>query len=61
MEILSACAARTGEFDKAYQIQLSLAKQDNDAASRTRRQQALRTLRKRLPLHDLHVIRSLVA
>lgn len=60
-EILSACAARTGEFDKAYQIQLNLAKQDTDPAARTRRQQALRTLRKGLPLHDQHVVRSLVA
>ncbi len=60
-EILSACAARTGEFDKAYQIQLSLAKQDKGPDARSRRQQALRTLRKGMPLHDQHVVRSLVA
>ena len=60
-EILSACAARSGAFDKAYQIQLSLAKHDKDPDTRNRRQQALRTLRKGMPLHDQHVVRSLVA
>ncbi|HEY4831349.1 MAG TPA: hypothetical protein VIH61_02195, partial [Waddliaceae bacterium] len=60
-EILSACAARTGAFDKAYQIQLTLAKQDADTQTRARRQQALRTLRKKMPLGNHHVLRSLVA
>ncbi len=60
-EILSACIARTGEFEKAYQIQLSLAKQDRDHTTRNRRQQVLRTLRKKEPLQDQQVLRSLVA
>lgn len=60
-EILSACAARSGAFDKAYQIQVSLAKHDKDPDARSRRQQALRLLRKGMPLHDQHVVRSLVA
>lgn len=60
-EILSACAARTGQFEKAYQIQLSLSKNDKDAPTRARRQQALRTLRKRTPLGDTQVLRTQVA
>jgi tetratricopeptide (TPR) repeat protein len=60
-EILSACAARTGDFEKAYQIQLSLAKYDTDPHARTRRQQVLRTLRKKAPLDFHQVVRSLVA
>jgi len=60
-EILSACTARAGAFDKAYQIQLTLAKQDDNPSNHNRRQQALRTLRKKMPLHDQHVARSLVA
>lgn len=55
-EILSACEARNGNFERAYQIQLSLAKQDQDSQARSRRQQALRTLRKKMPLHDHHVL-----
>jgi tetratricopeptide (TPR) repeat protein len=60
-EILSACAARIGQFDKAYQIQLSLAKQDKDTQTRTRRQQALRTLRKKMPLGNHLIVRTQVA
>lgn len=60
-EILSAVHARVGNFDKAYQIQLSLAEQDKDTQSRARRQQALRKLRKRTPLDNHHIIRAMVA
>ncbi len=60
-EILSACAARTGEFERAYQIQLTLSKQDSDPQTRIRRSQILRTLRKRMPLGDTHILRSEVA
>jgi tetratricopeptide (TPR) repeat protein len=61
LEILSACAARNGHFDKAYQIQLALAKQDKDPKAHMRRQQALRTLRKKMPLYDELIVRSRVA
>jgi len=60
-EILSACIARTGQFDKAYQIQLALSKQDKEGEQRTRRQQTLRTLRKKMPLGDTLVTRTQVA
>jgi tetratricopeptide (TPR) repeat protein len=60
-EILSACAARTGQFDKAYQIQLALSKQDKASDARARRQQTLRTLRKKIPLGDTQVSRTQVA
>lgn len=60
-EILSACSARVGDFEKAYTIQLSLSKQDLDPQTRARRQQALRTLRKKMPLGDLHILRTQVA
>lgn len=60
-EILSACEARMGHFERAYQIQMTLSAQDSGAETRSRRQQALRNLRKQLPLDGQHVIRSLVA
>lgn len=61
LEILSACLARVGEFEKAYHIQALLSESDTHSEARTRRQQALRTLRKRTPLEDFHVFHSLVA
>ena len=60
-EILSACEARMGNFERAYQIQMTLASQDEEKEARQRRQQALRNLRKNHPLDDHHVVRSLVA
>jgi tetratricopeptide (TPR) repeat protein len=60
-EILSAVCARNGNFEKAYQIQLALTKQDVDSQTKTRRQQALRKLRKKMPLDDHQVLRSQVA
>jgi len=60
-EILSACEARIGNFSRAHQIQTSLASNDKDPQSKTRRQAALRKLRKRHPLDNNHVSRALVA
>lgn len=60
-EIFSACAAREGQFEKAYQIQIALAQHDTDAKARIRRQQVLRTLRKKTPLGDSQVLRTQVA
>ncbi len=60
-EILSACEARTGNFERAYQIQLTLAAHDEPKEKRILRQQALRSLRNQHPLDGHHVTRSLVA
>lgn len=60
-EILSACEARVGNFERAYYIQMTLVKQDESREARIRRQQALRNLRKHHPLDGHHVARSLVA
>ncbi|MCH9626829.1 MAG: Beta-barrel assembly-enhancing protease [Chlamydiales bacterium] len=60
-EILSACEARTGNFERAYQIQMSLATHDDSKEKRILRQQALRNLRKQHPLDGHQVTRSLVA
>lgn len=60
-EIVSACEARLGNFQKAYQIQLLLVNKDKTKPERIRRQQALRSLRKQHPLDEQQVIRSLVA
>lgn len=60
-EILSACEARVGNFERAYYIQMTLVKQDSSREARIRRQQALRNLRKQHPLDGHHVSRSLVA
>lgn len=60
-EILSACEARVGNFERAYYIQMTLVKQDESREARVRRQQALRNLRKHHPLDGHHVTRSLVA
>ncbi|NGX61901.1 MAG: Beta-barrel assembly-enhancing protease [Chlamydiae bacterium] len=57
-EILSACEARGGNFEKAYQIQERLSALDKGRESRSRRQQALRHLRKNLPLENHHILRT---
>lgn len=61
LEILSACEARRGNFEKAHQIQESLFYREVDREKRGRYQQAMRLLRKNLPLDDNQVLRSLVA
>lgn len=60
-EILSAVEARVGNFERAHQIQEYLASQEVDLVSRNRRYEAMRTLRKELPLEDCHVQKTLVA
>lgn len=60
-EILSACEARVGNFEKAYAIQMELSKHDKSREERIRRSQLLRHLRKNHPLDGHQVIRSLVA
>lgn len=60
-EILSACEARVGNFERAYYIQMTLVKQDESKEARIRRQRALRNLRKHHPLEGHHVTRALVA
>ncbi len=60
-DILSACEARVGNFDKAYQIQVSLLNNEQNRECRIRRQEALRQLRKNHPLDNNHIVRSLVA
>lgn len=60
-EILSACEARAGNFEKAYAIQMELAKQDQSREERIRRSQVLRHLRMHHPLAGHQVTRSLVA
>lgn len=60
-EILSACEARIGHYKRAYEIQEALSKNDQDRASRLRRQSALRKLRTQAPLTTSHVVHTLVA
>lgn len=60
-EILSACEARAGNFTKAHQIQEHLLAYDTDKGARQRRQLAMRSLRKQLPLEETHVSKVLVA
>ncbi len=60
-EILSACEARVGNFDRAYTIQTYLAEQDKTTDARSRRRQSMRTLRNHHPLEGHQVVRSLVA
>ncbi|NGX53535.1 MAG: Beta-barrel assembly-enhancing protease [Chlamydiae bacterium] len=60
-EIMGACEARKGNYARAHQILEFLLLSDSDRRSRTRRQQAMRKLRKNLPLGDPLVLRSLAA
>lgn len=60
-EILSACEARVGNFEAAYQIQEYLATKDQTQSEKIRRQTLLKTLRKNLPLDNQHILRRLVA
>ncbi|MBT3394483.1 MAG: tetratricopeptide repeat protein [Waddliaceae bacterium] len=60
-EILSACEARAGNFTKAHHIQECLSSYAQDKDTRRRRQQAMRILRKKLPLTEDHISKVLVA
>ncbi|WP_213358278.1 tetratricopeptide repeat protein [Chlamydiifrater phoenicopteri] len=52
LELLSACEARSGCFDVAYEIQTFLSNSDSSQESRRRRSQILRNLRRKLPLNN---------
>jgi tetratricopeptide (TPR) repeat protein len=56
-EILSACEARIGNYERAHQIQEFLIAQDQDSESRQRRIKSMRLLRKHQPLEDVLVSR----
>ncbi len=56
LELLSACEARTGNFDAAYEIQSFLAGQDISLIQKKRRAQIMRNLRQKLPLDHQHVV-----
>ncbi|MGE3954107.1 MAG: tetratricopeptide repeat protein [Parachlamydiales bacterium] len=60
-EVMSACAARAGNFEEAHQILEGLAVGEEDKAQLVRRQAAMRTLRRNLPLDEHLVARTLVA
>ena len=60
-ELLSACEARAGNFTKAHNIQEYLSLQAVDKITRMRRKNAMRTLRKKIPLDENHICRILVA
>lgn len=56
LELLSACEARCGNFDAAYEIQSFLSSRDTSLQEKQRRSQILRILRKKLPLNDHHIV-----
>ncbi len=60
-EILSACEARSGNFDKAHHIQEHLSCQTKDKLIQMRRRKAMRILRQKVPLNETQVSRVLVA
>jgi tetratricopeptide (TPR) repeat protein len=60
-EILSACEARAGNFLEAHHIQECLSSQNEDRDTRKRRQLAMRSLRKKIPLNGSLVSHNLVA
>ncbi|MCB1180458.1 MAG: tetratricopeptide repeat protein [Chlamydiia bacterium] len=60
-EILSACIARMGNYEKAYEIQHYLFTSIDDQQERARRQIAMRVLRGKNPLSDTQIKRGLVA
>lgn len=60
-ELLSACEARAGNFDRAHTIQERLSTEENDQFTKMRRQKAMRALRKRQPLNDQLVSKVRVA
>lgn len=56
LELLSACEARSGNFDTAYEIQAFLSGQDVSLQQKKRRSQIMRNLRRKLPLNHQHVV-----
>lgn len=56
LELLSACQARIGNFDEAYEMQSFLSAYDHSLQQKTRRSQIMRNLRKKLPLDYHHFI-----
>lgn len=56
LELLSACEARAGNFDEAYEIQMFLMSQDVTQSQKNRRAQIMRNLRQRLPLDQQHIL-----
>lgn len=60
-ELLSACEARMGNFDRAHTIQMRLSTEENDKFTRMRRQKAMRTLRNKQPLNEQLVSKVRVA
>lgn len=56
LELLSACEARVGNFDVAYEIQSYLVQQDLSVEQKRRRAQIMRNLRQKLPLERRHVV-----
>ncbi|MCB1136068.1 MAG: tetratricopeptide repeat protein [Chlamydiia bacterium] len=60
-ELLSACEARAGNFEKARSIQERLEHHSSDQSTRSRHQKAARRLGRRQPLDEAHVGRALVA
>ena len=60
-EVLSACEARAGNFEEAHQIQEHLSASEENQAELVRRREAMRTLRRNVPLDEHLVARTLVA
>lgn len=60
-EIVSACEARAGNFSEAHHIQECLSSQSEDKDTRHRRLQAMKSLRKKIPLNETQVTHNLVA
>lgn len=58
LELLSACEARLGNFDAAYEIQSFLSGQDVSLSQKKRRTQILRNLRQKLPLGCQHILET---
>ncbi|ANH78637.1 tetratricopeptide repeat protein [Candidatus Chlamydia sanziniae] len=56
LELLSACEARCGNFDAAYEIQSFLSAQDIFLDQKKRRSRIMRNLRQKLPLNDHHIM-----
>ncbi|MBQ8498804.1 hypothetical protein [Chlamydia sp.] len=56
LELLSACEAREGNFDVAYDIQAILAERDTTPQERERRSQILKNLRQKLPIDQQHIV-----
>ena len=60
-DLLSACEARAGNYDRAHDIQQKLSSDSPDRDTQQRRQLAMAALRRRQPLNTSHVGRALVA